>query len=90
MAQSRGQQTYPELHVVCARLVLHGGFGSLGILAKEHFDKGMALVLVDNTRLHSPVAGKELTQLVLGTSVSRFASAVGTRPQTMPEMQKLT
>jgi hypothetical protein len=39
--------TYPKRHVICS-VCLHTRLGFNGILTRQHFDKCMALVLVDN------------------------------------------
>jgi len=47
-------------------VVLHGLLGSDGILAPEHLDEGVALVLVHDAGLNLAVPAEDLSQLGLG------------------------
>jgi hypothetical protein len=44
---------------------LHGNLCPLGILAEEHLDESVALVLVDDASLHLPVAAEDLAEFVI-------------------------
>jgi hypothetical protein len=62
-----GGMAYPELKVRAAH-VLHGGLGPLGVLAEEHLDKGMALVLVDDAGLDLAETVEDFAELVFGAA----------------------
>ena len=52
--------------------MLHCFFGTHGVGTGDHLDKGMALVLVDNTGLHFAEVGKDGAEFVIGATESRL------------------
>lgn len=46
-------------------VVLHVVLGILGVLASQHLDKGMSLILVDDASLDGTVAAEDSAQLRL-------------------------
>lgn len=53
-----GKKTYSEWDINMS-VILHAGFGQLGIFASQHLDKCMSLILVDNACLYGTVAAKD-------------------------------
>jgi hypothetical protein len=60
-------EAYSELEILAAH-ILHSGLCPLGVLAEEHLDKSMALVLVNNAGLDLAETAEDSAELALGTT----------------------
>ena len=65
LEKKKGEErlAYPKLEVLAAH-ILHGRLCPLGVLAEEHLDKGMALVLVDDAGLDLAETVEDFAELV--------------------------
>ena len=68
MGRDEGNE-YPKCHVV-GSVGVHSGLRFDGILAREHLDERMSLILVDYARLDGSICFKQLPQVIFSNAAS--------------------